>query len=514
MLWYAHNMPIGSLICPACEVPQAPKFFSTHTQRCVAWKLKGWDPLPTFKYDPWSKSELFVEGAKEGVDYLQCRVCAQHGLDFRFARLKQHVEVHGLTVEQYQAKYQAAVNLETTTAKRKATNLEVYGVESPVSAPEVAALMRAKCRAEHGVDHPSQIPDAVARRNQTNLDRYGVVNPFESAAFQDKAKAAMLTKYGVENAQQVPEIRARTEATTLERHGARSFLQTQEWLAEHSRRAREREADRRARLMQGPHEVCPHCDEVFKLITSTHKAICAGWPEAPNPEPCLCGHESASFTSMKRHRQVCVVWLERDVNEVAWMRRMATVRERYGVEHIAFSAEIQERMIRTCLAKIDLTFPEISVPAQTAEDLVERYGVTHPMQHEAYAQHHFTTYLDPLQVGPNKFERAVGALAPWLLYTGDFTFWRWLPALGRKKNPDFIVPGPDPEHPRRDVTKVVECNGNYFHSEKFTGKSLADHEAETIAAYAEIGLQALVIWEEELAAGQDEVRRKLAAFLR
>jgi len=47
-----------------------------------------------------------------------------------------------------------------------------------------------------------------------------------------------------------------------------------------------------------------------------------------------------------------------------------------------------------------------------------------------------------------------------------------------------------------------------------TGVDPLVHEQETVAAYAEIGLQALVVWEEEVASsGLEGLRAKLAAFL-
>ena len=81
------------------------------------------------------------------------------------------------------------------------------------------------------------------------------------------------------------------------------------------------------------------------------------------------------------------------------------------------------------------------------------------------------------------------------------------------KNPDFLVPGPDPDHPRRGTTKVVEAFGDYWHGESRTGKAPFDHESELIAAYADIGIECLVLWESEVKRDPDGVRARLLAFV-
>jgi hypothetical protein len=85
--------------------------------------------------------------------------------------------------------------------------------------------------------------------------------------------------------------------------------------------------------------------------------------------------------------------------------------------------------------------------------------------------------------------------------------------LGHHKNPDFIVPGPDPDHPKKGVTKVVEAFGDFYHSRIFTGKAPFEHEQELIDAYAEIGIECLILWESEVNNDSESVRARLDAFL-
>jgi len=139
----------------------------------------------------------------------------------------------------------------------------------------------------------------------------------------------------------------------------------------------------------------------------------------------------------------------------------------------------------------------------------------HPMQNREYARKHLKRMGSGV-AGPNGLEKKVASLAPSeesLLYMGDRQWWRWLPLLGHHKNPDFLVPGPDPEHPRRGVTKVVEAFGDFWHSRMFTGKAPFDHERELIAAFADIGIECLVLWESEVKDDPEGVRERLRVFL-
>jgi hypothetical protein len=557
----------------------APRTFPLHTHKCKEWKKKGWSRLPLFKYDPWSKPELFVPGAVEGVDYFLCRVCAEYGLDFRFARIKQHLQAHGLTEEVYRERYPGApVQLQKTVEKRQATNMKRFGVPNPSQ----AASVQEKLRQAWDSKSPEELQEIKERIRQTNLERYGSENPFGSDLIKEKIRQVNVERYGVESPMQSPEILRRAQQTNLERYGATMFLQGERWKGVLEERRKEREADRREALIAGGrYEICPHCDEIFLAVTSTHKAICEGWPPGPEVEPCLCGHETSSLTTMKRHRSKCVAWLERDANAVMRARSVRTMlqkhggtsvmtapeirarieatnlerygatnplcapqilekliarnmekyggpspfsspevraqlrrrfEEKYGVDNPFAAVPFQEKALRTCLAKIGLDFPEFERPAETVEDLVERYGVSHPLHHREYAEYHFGTYFDTT-VEPNGLEKQVQALAPQLLYTGNRKFWRWLPALGSHKNPDFVLPSPNPEHPFRDVEKVVECFGSFFHGKGRTGMEPAEHEAQVVQAYAEVGLQCLVLWDAKGGKLEAGAKEKLERFL-
>ena len=132
------------------------------------------------------------------------------------------------------------------------------------------------------------------------------------------------------------------------------------------------------------------------------------------------------------------------------------------------------------------------------------------MQNREYALTRLEAMRRP---GPNLLERRFSSTFPQLLYTGDGSFWKWLPKLGHHKNPDFILPGPVASNPKKGVAKVVEVFGDYWHSRMFTGKANFDHEQELIEAFSSIGISCFVVWESEFKADPDGVRERVLDFL-
>jgi hypothetical protein len=287
----------------------------------------------------------------------------------------------------------------------------------------------------------------------------------------------MRERYGVEHPMQSKEIRARVASTNLERYGAENVFSKEASTF-----------DKVQASMDGKRPVLRGVDNPF------------AWPEVQT----------------KLRKTMLAKYGAKSPQQVPEIRArtIATSIDRYGapsfLETIVSLPETLEKVLRIALAKVGKTFPEITQVAQTEEDLIERYGVVYPMQDREYARY---ALQHPTTVGPNGLERRVHALAPQLLYTGDRTFWRWLPSLGHHKNPDFILPGPDPVNPKKGVTKVVEAFGEFWHSRTVKGKDPFEHEQELIAAYAEVGLVCLVIWESEVKTDPESVRIRLGDFL-
>lgn len=371
-------------------------------------------------------------------------------------------------------------------ARKKKTSLERYGVEDGSQAPEVRAKRAATNKERYGAENPFSKESSVFDKVQASLDGKrpvlkGEANPFAWDSTKEKIRETMLERHGAENPQQVAEIREKTRATNLERYGVEDTLASPE--------IRERIKETCEEKYGGP---APSCD-----------------PEV---------QEKAKQTNMERFG---VPWTCMDP-EVR-RKQLETMYANYGGEHFFASDEGKGIVRGALMEKFGVEFPG-AIDGHWDKAVAafkERYGVEHPLQLQEFrdksyktnVERHGTPFPGLCLNGPNGFETKIGAMSKKLLFTGDGKFWRWLPKLGHHKNPDFIVPGPDPEKPRKGVTKAVEAFGDFWHSRMFTGKAPFEHEQELIEAFAEVGIKCLVIWEGELKREPDVVQERLLAFL-
>jgi hypothetical protein len=97
--------------------------------------------------------------------------------------------------------------VEAMNAKRKATCLERYGVESVTQSEDMKAKSRETCQEKYGVDNPTQSPEIREKTKKTCLEKYGVENPGQSPELQIKAEQTNLELYGVRRYNQLPEMR-------------------------------------------------------------------------------------------------------------------------------------------------------------------------------------------------------------------------------------------------------------------------------------------------------------------
>ena len=348
--------------------------------------------------------------------------------------------------------------------------------------------MEATSLKRYGVKDASHLPEVQARREATNIERFGAANPFakEASTFeqvqaalegkrpvlkgvdnpfarpevQAKVREHWQREHGVAHPQQVPEIRSRTLATNQERYGG----------------------------------------EMLGSPVLRAKAAATNLTRYGTTEPSRTPEVKA--------------------------RIQETNQERYGVPWTSMVPEVRQKQLDAMEAKYGAHyFASDEGKAEVRSILMERYGVFSPGAIEGHWEkvlvtfrHNYPDLAWPGMTarprhGANKLEKRVGEMCPQLLFTGDGSFWRHLPLLGHHKNADFILPGPDPEHPRKGVTKVVEVFGNFWHARMFTGKANWEHEQELIDAYAEVGIECLIVWESEVKADPEAVQVRLTGFL-
>lgn len=138
--------------------------------------------------------------------------------------------------------------------KRKMTNLQVYGCESPAGNADVQDKMKQTCKKNHGVEWPAQDKDIHSkqlksylshygkeenpegckelrsRREQTSLERFGYRSNFQSPEFKEQTSKVLQERYGVANAtnpMHIPEIRKKLQNTNMKRYGVKNCAQSE-----------------------------------------------------------------------------------------------------------------------------------------------------------------------------------------------------------------------------------------------------------------------------------------------
>lgn len=466
----------GSITCPACGKALAPKQIHDHTAACALWLKQHGKPWPKFKYDAWGpdKKPLFAPEAVEGSDYVQCRVCAEHGWDFRFSLLTQHIKVHEMSEAAYVAKYPGArVRLDKTNERRQATTLEAYGVDN-ISRSEVARESTRQTSLErYGVEHASQNPEALRRRAQTNLERYGVANPFGAKDVQEKIRQTHIRERGVENPGQDPEVQQKRSATNQERYGVDHYLQTPEFQDKFKETSRQNHG--------ADHPMQSDSGKAL-WVAGNQKAF--GFDSGfSHPDIARKAYETNLANHGGKHSQQCPEVLE---------KARATWLEKYGVDNPSKAEEIKNRIKDVWTSKYGMPFPPQSL------------WINREIQ--------FPT-------GP---ERAVIGMAPdCVAYSGDGAYWVRNKGESRARNPDFVVLSRQQCEQYRAGAKlndlrthsVIEVFGDYHHGPEVTKKSREAHKAEVVEFYERAGLRCLVLWELEIRHHPKAVAERIRRYL-
>ena len=449
-----------------------------------------------------------------------------------------------------------------TQMKRHKRECALWQARDPETAKaEAQARKKATSLARYGVEDASQAPEVIARREATNVARYGAANPFSKGAstfqkvqdsmegkrpilkgddnpfsrpeIQEKARQSMVERYGAANPQQVPTIRARTRDTMHTQYGG-------ELLGSPVIRAKANVTNLAKYGTTEPSRT----PEVVERARQTNLARYG--VEWTNQDPDVrrwqleamhARYGSHYFASDEGKLEVRAALMERYGVEFPgaidghWEKAVAAFQERYGVDHPLQLDVFLDKRAETCreVYGVDSPLQNAGVMAKLIETNrrrygvdsyltsdqhkrfnIAKYGVDHPMKNQEYARKHLERMRT--NMNPTLPERLVASYAPSLLYTGNRTFWRWFPTLKKHKNPDFILPGPDPAKPKKGVTRVVEVFGDFWHSRMFTGKAPFDHEQELIEAYADIGIRCLILWESEVKTDPEGVRARLTEF--
>lgn len=100
--------------------------------------------------------------------------------------------------------------------KFRETSLKNHGVSHPMKDSKVAARATNTSKENHDGVHHLQHPEVIKRIRNTNVERYGSETPFGSPVVLAKAKSTLLANYGVENAQHIPGMQQKLQQNRVE----------------------------------------------------------------------------------------------------------------------------------------------------------------------------------------------------------------------------------------------------------------------------------------------------------
>lgn len=460
-------MSKGNYHC-LCGGQFAMRSLHTHTSSCSDWLSVHQKPFPYMKYS--RKKEHYVPSAKENVDYLQCKVCLGLGFDTRFSRLKQHVEKHGLSCEEYESRYGQPVRLQKTLVRRKKTTQAKYGVDNVFQSDTIKEKIKETNLERYGVEHTSQSDDVNDKRKQTMLDKYGVENYFELSG---EVQKAFERKYGVKNPQQVVAIANRTKQTNLDRYGVEYYVTTDAFKEKMKKTSQERYG------VDHPMQNQEIQDRQIESVRAKYGV------DNPLSDPTI------------------------------WQKSYQSNLANHGGVHSSQTAEVRERCRQTCLEKYGVDNPAKSdeVKQKIIEVWLKNYGVPFPPN---------SLWQNRTNSFPNKLEQRVDAMThDCLVYSGDHSYWISPKGTNKAKNPDFILLTSQQLDAYRKGTdlnllrthSVVEVFGDYWHSPAKTGKDRVTHKQEVIAFYKKANVRCLVLWESEVNQHPKRSQERIARFL-
>ena len=451
----------GTCICPACGKDLAPKGINAHTISCSKWVALYGAPFPYFKFS--RNLDLYQSSSVEGTAYIQCKECLSYGWDFRFKRMVDHLSgVHNLDEYTYLLRYPlTTVRIESTLAKRKATVVERFGAENVFQVASVKNKSRNTMQKRYGGANPMQSEVLKARIAVTNLERYGAENPFASQEIQGRIRRSNLERYGVENPNQSPEVMDQRIQTNLERYGEEHYFETPKFKEKFKETSLKNFGTEHPMQSEKGQELWEQgCTDKFGV---------------PNPLLVKGIHAKSQETSRANHGGVHHL-----SSPVIIEARKKHLMELYGVDNISKVPSIKEKIVTI----LKSTWGNGAVPKM------------------------------------NNLERSVSRLLPEnVIYTGDWYYWvTWKD--GRRKNPDFVVLTVEQLAAYKSGVSlndlrtylVIEVNGDFWHT-SHKGLTREERVKEFLDGYASVGISCLIIWESDLKASTESIRKKAEEFV-
>ena len=192
--------------------------------------------------------------------------------------------------------------------KRKATNLQRYGVE-----------------------YISQSPEIQNKVIQTNLEKYGVERPLQSTEIYDKMKDTLKTKYGVDNVSKLNSVKLKIQNSYTDK-------------SKHSIQAR-RESTMQKRY--GVKNIMQSFEGKQRFIRGMRLNHAVDYPQQSD------AIRQKTIDSYLRNLGVSHPMQNTKVVE----KSKDTLFNNYGVQHPMESVEIRNRQMQTCLSNYGVEYP-------------------------------------------------------------------------------------------------------------------------------------------------------------
>jgi hypothetical protein len=129
------------------------------------------------------------------------------------------------------------LTLEKTKSKIRETNLQKYGVTAPAKNEAIKEKIRNTNLQKYGFECALQNKDVQHKRKQTNLLKYGVEYPSQNQDIKNKVKQTCLERFGVEYALQSEEVKNRGKHTSLQKYGYEHYQHNKIALENSSKKA-------------------------------------------------------------------------------------------------------------------------------------------------------------------------------------------------------------------------------------------------------------------------------------
>lgn len=192
--------------------------------------LKEWDiPLESFyeknRKNIESKKDEIIEYYKSHTLRETCSKFHKNNSILKELLLSWGVEMHSLTdlkKKSLENSYEKAGGKEKfwseITEKKKATNLNKYGVEEVFQSEKVKGKGKNTCLEKYGVDHYSKTEESKERIKETTLKKYGGY-PLSNAEIREKGNKTIKEKYGVNYILQNKEVKEKRDNTLKLKYG-------------------------------------------------------------------------------------------------------------------------------------------------------------------------------------------------------------------------------------------------------------------------------------------------------